>query len=96
MGDDDWNDPENRVMGMLIHGDATDAVDERGHPIKGDTLLLLLNGSTRSRFFSMPSMNEPGAWRELAATTLRAPKKLKASGVQLVAQSLLLLRYELH
>jgi hypothetical protein len=44
----------------------------------------------------MPHMNEPGVWRELAATTLRGPQKAKASGAQLVAQSLLLLRYELH
>jgi glycogen operon protein len=96
MSDDDWNDPENRVVGMLIDGEATDAVDERGYPIKGNTLLLLLNASTRSRFFTMPHMNEPGVWRELAATTLRGPQKAKASGAQLVAQSLLLLRYELH
>ncbi|NIN50984.1 MAG: hypothetical protein GTN62_12885, partial [Gemmatimonadales bacterium] len=47
--DDDWRDPDNRVLGMLIPGEATDEVDERGRFIKGDTLLLLLNASNRSR-----------------------------------------------
>jgi len=92
----DWSDPENRVVGMLMHGEATDEVDERGHLIKGDTLLVLLNGSHRSRYFTLPNLGEPGAWRELAATALRGPRKIKGPGVQLVAQSLLLLRYELH
>jgi len=92
---DDWGDPENRVVGILMDGEATDEVDERGHPIKGDTLLVLLNGSQRSRYFTLPAMSEPGSWRELAATALRGPQKIKSTGVQLLAQSLLLLRYEL-
>src|SRR5690606_9235266 len=27
---DDWRDPKNRMLGMLIHGNASDDVDERG------------------------------------------------------------------
>src|SRR6266702_794720 len=42
MTDADWGDPESRILGMLIHGRATDEVDERGRPIFGDTLLLLM------------------------------------------------------
>ena len=30
MTDDDWSDPENHVLGMLIPGRATDERDERG------------------------------------------------------------------
>jgi glycogen operon protein len=42
MTEGDWSDPENRVLGMLIPGRATDERDERGRRIRGDTVLLLL------------------------------------------------------
>jgi glycogen operon protein len=90
----DWSEPENRALGMLIHGEATDEVDERGHLIEGDTLLVLLNGGTRSRDFTLPQMEEDGAWKPLANTALRGPKKIKRSGVQLAARSLMLLYYK--
>jgi hypothetical protein len=69
-------------------------VDERGHLIEGETLLVLLNGGTRPRDFSLPHMDEDGTWKPLANTALRGPGKIKRSGVQLAAQSLMLLYYE--
>jgi glycogen operon protein len=90
----DWSEPENRVLGMLIHGEATDDVDERGHLIEGETLLVLLNGGTRPRDFSLPHLDDDGTWKPLANTALRGPGKIKRSGVQLAAQSLMLLYYE--
>ncbi|KPK83039.1 MAG: glycogen debranching protein [Gemmatimonas sp. SM23_52] len=94
MTDADWHDPQNRVLGMLVPGEATDEVDERGRLIKGDTLLLLLNASSRSRYFTLPRLDEPGIWRDVANTARRSPRTVKGAGVQLVAQSLILLCHE--
>ncbi|HWD09645.1 MAG TPA: glycogen debranching protein GlgX, partial [Actinomycetota bacterium] len=40
----DWSNPANQVLGMLLRGSASDDVDERGRPIPGETMLLALNG----------------------------------------------------
>jgi glycogen operon protein len=89
---DDWSDPENRVLGMLISGEATDEVDERGRLIKGDTLLLLLNSSNRSRYFTLPTLENPGTWTYLVHTARRGGGTVRGEGVQLVPHSLILLR----
>ena len=44
MTDEDWADRSNHILGMIVPGQATDEVNERGRPIFGDTLLLLVNG----------------------------------------------------
>jgi glycogen operon protein len=95
MTEEDWADPNNQILGMLIDGTATDEVDERGRPVFGDTVLLLLNGGPRSRFFELPKLEEPGMWYE-AINTARpdvSSRALKNRGVNLVSHSLHLLRY---
>jgi len=94
MTEPDWRDPENRVLGMLIHGEATDEVDERGRLIKGETLLLLVNASNRARYFTLPALDQPGVWKDLANTSRRVPRTIKGRGVQLVGQSLILLSHQ--
>jgi isoamylase len=95
MRHEDWQDPENHILGMLLHGQATDEVDERGRPIFGDTLLLLLNGGSRSRYFTMPGVEGQGSWQELVNTSRPdLPRRtVRAEGVMLVAHSLMLLRF---
>jgi glycogen operon protein len=44
MTEGDWRDGSRRVLGMLISGEAADETDDRGRPVKGDTMLLWLNG----------------------------------------------------
>src|SRR5262249_6607674 len=61
MTDADWN-AGGHVVGMLIHGWATDERDERGRPVRGDTLLLLVNGGPRSRSFALPRLEGAGRW----------------------------------
>ncbi|NIR46775.1 MAG: glycogen debranching protein GlgX [Gemmatimonadetes bacterium] len=95
MTDADWHDPENRVLGMLVPGAATDEVDERGRLIKGDTLLLLLNASSRARYFKLPQMEGPRVWRQLLNTARRGTRNVRGEGLQLVGQSLILLSHEI-
>ncbi|GJG85136.1 glycogen operon protein GlgX homolog [Gemmatimonadetes bacterium T265] len=50
----DWNDRSRRTLGMLINGDAADETDDRGRPVKGDTMLLILNGGYDPVRFTLP------------------------------------------
>ncbi len=95
MGNEDWAEGDNQVLGMLIHGQATDEVDERGRPIFGDTLLLLVNGGYRSRLFTLPVMEGPGVWHEILNTARpeTGPRVSRTQGMNLVAHSLILLRF---
>jgi isoamylase len=93
MTDDDWRNPSQRALGMLINGYATNETDDRGRPIHGDTLLLLLNGSEQPLRFSPPPMRGRGLWSELVDTShleLRVPDQ---AGVEMAAMSLVLLRF---
>jgi isoamylase len=90
----DWDDAEGRLLGMLLPGRATDEVNERGRPVFGDTLLLLLNASDRSRLFILPPQGRAGVWREILNTARQGERVIRRAGLNLVAHSLILLRFE--
>ena len=95
MTDADWSDPENRVLGMLIPGRATDERDERGRRIRGDTILLLLNGGDRSRKFTLPRFEGAGVWHEILETAHPGQTRtIKREALNLVAHSMMVLRFE--
>jgi isoamylase len=95
MTDADWSDPENRVLGMLIPGRATDERDERGRLIRGDTVLLLLNGGSRSRKVTLPRLKGNGLWHEVLNTARPGHARVvRREALNLVAHSLILLRFE--
>jgi len=91
----EWHDPKNRVVGMLIHGMASDEIDERGRPNRGETLLLLVNGGGRSTRFQVPALPDAGVWRELLNTTRRGSRPVRGDALLLPSHSLLLLTHEL-
>jgi glycogen operon protein len=94
---EDWSDPKTQWLGMLIHGEASDDVDERGRPNRGDTLLLLLNASTKAQHYTLPKLEERGHWHEAANTAQsagRAPRRVPRTGVNVAPHSLVLLWYE--
>jgi len=94
MAVEDWAEHDNHVLGMLIHGRATDEVNERGRPIYGDTVLLLLNGGFQSRHMTLPRVEGPGVWQEIVNTARPeiTERLVRTEGVNLVAHSLILLR----
>jgi len=94
--DEDWADPGNQIIGMLMHGRATDEVDERGRPIFGDTVLLLMNGGARSRVFTMPRLERSGAWEEVINTSRHdiAERPVRKPTVNLTAHSVIMLRHD--
>ena len=93
MTDAEWNDLGNHVLGMLIRGEATDEVDERGRRPLGEAILLLVNGGARTRPFSLPVL-DGGTWIELVNTAHPSPRTVRQNVVNLTAHSLMLLRYE--
>lgn len=68
MSDEDWDDPLRACLGVRLAGDAIDEVDRRGNPIKGDTLLLLLNGHHEPHEFLLPAHREGVEWELLLDT----------------------------
>jgi hypothetical protein len=78
---------------MLLSGRAVDEVDERGRAVYGDTLLLLLNGGTRSRLYVMPHLEGPGIWEQLLNTARPGQRLVRATTVNLTAHSVMLLCY---
>jgi isoamylase len=96
MMQEDWTNPATLRLGMLIHGDATDEVDERGRPVKGDTLLIVMNNSPAEMDFRLPHIEQGGLWAELLDTNLRADEPaqvVKSECIRLAPYSLMLLRY---
>ena len=75
MTERDWQNAENTTLGALVNGDATDDTDERGRPIRDDTMLLLTNAGDAGVRFTLPQIAATGRWAELIDTsreTLRA------------------------
>ena len=94
MTDADWHDGARRVIGMLISGEAADETDDRGRPIKGDTMLLLLNGGHDDVEFHVPDLGgAPGSWVKLIDTADDLLEVLDGDTVAVRGFSLALLRH---
>jgi glycogen operon protein len=89
----DWRDPNAVALGMLINGNATDEVDDQGHPVHDDTLLLVLSNSDADVAFSLPGISHRGIWAELLNTARQELTLLTEHCVRLLPHSLVLLRY---
>ena len=89
----DWRNGNNHALGMLIAGEATDEVDDRGRPVSGDTVLLFLNGGGRPSTVHLPAMPSDGVWTQLVDTGRAERGELRRSAVTLQPFSLSLFRY---
>ena len=68
MTDEAWNADFVRSLGMLLSGNAIEEVDERGEPITGDTLLVLLNAHTDKVPFTLPPLDADQQWQRVVDT----------------------------
>ena len=91
--DEDWQDAERRVLGMLVSGEANDEVDERGRPVQGDSVLLLMNGGERPCYFRLPEMSAPGRWEQSVHTARPGMRVVRRGAVNLIAHSLMLMTF---
>jgi glycogen operon protein len=92
MQDGDWH-TDTRVLGMLIDGAATDEVDERGHAVIGDTLLLVLNAGEDPVPFTLPTLSKERIWAILVDTSRDETPVVQAPSVRVDAHALMLLRF---
>ncbi len=102
MRQENWDDHITHALGMLVHGEATDETDDRGRPIHGDTMLLLLNASPVEVRFNMPAVDGPAqdgderranVWTVLVDTAQDEPRLTEAGVHALQPHSLVLLRH---
>jgi isoamylase len=68
MTDETWNADFVRSLGVLLPGDAIEEVDERGAPVVGDSLLLLLNAHDENVPFTLPPLDHQPQWNRVIDT----------------------------
>ena len=68
MSDEAWNAGFVKCLGVRLAGDLIGDVDERGEPIIGDTLLLLLNAHHEPIPFTLPATKDGHHWERLLDT----------------------------
>ena len=95
MTDAEWKDKDSHSLGMLIRGEAADEIDERGRPIRGDTLLLVVNNREADEHWCQPQLEIPGTWILIVDTERPTITEEPVNEITLVPFSLVLLRYEL-
>ena len=69
MSDTDWGTDFVKCLGVRLAGDLIGHVDERGEPVTGDTLLLLLNAHHESVPFTLPALDAGHRWEPLLDTS---------------------------
>jgi glycogen operon protein len=95
MSDEAWNAGFVQCLGLRLAGDVIGDVDERGEPIVGETLLLLLNAHHEPIPFTLPETRPEHHWERLLDTYDLSEAVLLFTGGQhylLQGRSLALLR----
>jgi isoamylase len=70
IADHHWRSGELRALGMRLNGESIDEVDERGQPIVGETLLVLLNSQPGRVSFRLPRHKPSERWIPYMDTSL--------------------------
>jgi glycogen operon protein len=68
MDDQAWNDADTKCMAVRLAGNRLDETDERGEPIAGNTLILLLNAHWEEIPFTLPESDDGDGWEALVDT----------------------------
>ena len=63
MQDSDWNAGFVRCLGVRLDGHMADEVDERGRPIVGNTMVMLLNAHEHAIPFTLPPIEGHEHWQ---------------------------------
>jgi isoamylase len=83
MDDAAWSAGFVKSLGMLLSGNAIEEVNERGEPIFGDTLLVLLNAHTDKVPFTLPPGDADQQWQRIFDTfDPHTPYRMFKAGVR--------------
>jgi glycogen operon protein len=101
MTDEDWNKGYVRSLGLRLAGDAIEETDEKGRPILGETLLVLLNAHHEPLTFTLPAHRRGVRWEPLLNTfELNGSRKVTilkgGASYELDARSMAVLRLRGH
>jgi isoamylase len=80
MSDGDWNAGFVKCLGIRLAGDLINDESERGEPVTGDTLLVLLNGHWEPIRFSVPPTLRGHVWERLIDTSETSPSAAAFEG----------------
>jgi glycogen operon protein len=82
MTDEAWNAGFVKCLGVRLAGDVIAELDERGEPVTGDTLLLLLNAHHEPIPFTLPAARAEHTWERLLDTADPAAEATAIPGGQ--------------
>ncbi len=68
--DHEWRTGAVRAIGVRLNGESINDVDERGQPIVGQTLLILLNPQADAVAFKLPSHKPSEHWLRVVDTSI--------------------------
>jgi isoamylase len=68
MSEEAWNSGYVHCLGVQLAGDQIGDMDERGEPVRDDTILLLLNAHYEAIPFTLPARSEGQEWERLLDT----------------------------
>jgi len=91
MSEADWHDAGRHSLGMLIAGQATDEVDERGRSLIGATLVLIVNAGIAPVVYHLPDVTPDGTWREVLNTSRKERRVVTPGRIEIDAHALVLL-----
>jgi glycogen operon protein len=80
MSDEDWGSGFVRCLGVRLAGDLINDETDRGEPIVGDTLLMLLNGHWEPIPFTLPMTSAGDIWERLLDTFDPSPDTARYRG----------------
>lgn len=75
-----WHEPHARCIGLRLAGDALDDWDEHGKPLKGETLLILINAHHELIPFILPAHKRGTRWEPLVDTSVLKPHGMVRGG----------------
>jgi glycogen operon protein len=76
MSDANWHSAHARCLGVRLEGKMNDEFDDRGRPIVGETMLLLLNAQPAPVPFAVPAIQPQASWRAVLDTSRkRVPRR---------------------
>jgi isoamylase len=64
----DWQNPWTKCFGMLLDGDAFQDVDDQGHAVRDDTMLVVFNAFQESLPFQLPTHRKGQYWEAILDT----------------------------
>jgi len=74
MGAEDWENPRQCSLGIMLSGEAIDELDAKGRRITGDNLLLLINADHERRVnFTLAGQHGVARWERLLDTARVQP-----------------------